>query len=188
MNNSEGTDKDNTDPENPENPDSQQEEFSKLFINANQDLLDNRYEISLNKYKKLDSKIYNPGLTHNLGLNLLVLKNYEEGLKQFEKNIEKIPQYHLSYLGATNSYMYMKKYQEALDIANKYISVPDIFIHPQIFLLLNYIYIIMNDTTMANKSYEFAMELIKRVDNISETDHFVQCYFESGSNKLFYII
>ena len=173
-------------PDTPDNP-PDMDDFSKIFYSANCELLDNKYEDSLKKYQDLDSKIYNPGLTHNYGLNLFVLKDFSKALEQFMKNIDKMPLYHMSYLGAINAHIYMKNYDKALDLCNKYIGIEKIFIHPQVFLLLNYLYTTMNDKPMANKAYQFANELVKRIDNISETNHLVQCYYESGSKYIYYM-
>ena len=186
--------------------------ISEIYHKATDNLLENNYEESLKQYQSLRNKdIKNPALEHNYALTLFVLKKYEDALKIFQDNCKLYPEYYLSYFGEINCYIYMKQYEEALLCANKYVENKKLFIHPQLFFILSYLYKIHNNMELSKKSYKFAEELIRQLigttnledideiedtqdtivnkpkNDIIETTHLVQCFYDNGYNKIYYM-
>lgn len=164
------------------------EEMSKIFYQANVDLLENNYEQSLKSYiyLKEEKKLENPGLTHNLGLNCMVLKFFDKALEFFNENKEKYPTYVLSYLTEINCYIIKKEYQKAKYFAEDFIS--NFPMYPQIYFILATLYEVFEDEERAMDAKRRGMDLVKNLKGVYETSHYVQCYYENYTNKIYYMI
>jgi tetratricopeptide (TPR) repeat protein len=176
-------------PEPEPEPESQdQAEMSKIFYNANINLLENNYEESLKAYiyLKEEKKIENPGLTHNIGLNCLVLKYFDRAIEFFQENKKKYPHYVLSYLTEINCYIFKTEYQKAKFFAEEFIEKFPMY--PQIYFILSNLYEIFEDEDRALQVKTKGLEYVKQLNDIYVTKHYVQCYYENYTNKIYYMM
>lgn len=165
-----------------------QEEMSKIFYEANINLLENNYEQSLKSYifLKEEKKIENPGLTHNLGLNCLVLKYFDKALEFFNENKKKYPSYVMSYLTEINCFIFKKEYQKAKYFAEEFVKKFPLY--PQIYFVLSNIYKIFEDEDRAIFYKKLGRDHVEKLNDIHETTHYVQCYYENYTNKIYYMV
>ena len=175
-------------PEQEEPDEVDQVEMSKIFYATNVNLLENNYEESLKGYifLKEKQKIENPGLTHNIGLNCLVLKYFDKAIGFFQENKKKYPHYVLSYLTEINCYIFKKEYQKAKYFAEEFMEKFPLY--PQIYFILANLYEIFDDEDKAIQIRNVGLENVKKLKDIYETKHYVQCYYENYTNKIYYMI